>query len=115
MRAVRAEWMRCMVELDNRIADAALLGHLIHNVSFFVSTTMLVLAGLLGILGALDDAHRAIAGLGFTAGTTQPLFELKVLVLVAVFVFFKFTWALRQFNYCCGLIGGAPPLSSPEA
>jgi uncharacterized membrane protein len=116
MRAVRAEWMGRMIERDNRITDAALLGHLIHNVSFFVSTTMLVLAGLLGIVGALDDTHRAIIDLGVTVATTQALFELKVLVLLAVFVFafFKFTWALRQFNYCCGLIGGAPPLSAPE-
>jgi uncharacterized membrane protein len=38
------------------------------------------------------------------------LWELKLLVLVVMFVhaFFKFTWALRQFNYCSVLIGAAP-------
>lgn len=117
MRRVRGIWMRRMVERDNRIADAALIGHLIHNVSFFASTSMLILAGLLGVVGAIEDTHRAITGLGFTIETTRLLFQLKVLLLVGVFAFafFQFTWALRQFNYCCGLIGGAPPPTAPEA
>ena len=42
-----------------------------------------------------------------------PLFvwEMKVLLLVIVFVFafFKLTWSLRQFNYVAILIGAAPP------
>src|SRR5215204_4931384 len=87
MRTVRHFWMARMIERDNRIADAALLGHLIHNVSFFASTTLLVLAGLLGVIGTLDDIFGAVADLGVMVETTQALFEFKVLLLVAIFIF----------------------------
>lgn len=32
-----------------------------------------------------------------------------ILVVIFVYAFFKFTWALRQFNYRSTLIGAAPP------
>jgi uncharacterized membrane protein len=31
-----------------------------------------------------------------------------LMVVIFTFGFFKFTWALRQYNYCCALIGSAP-------
>jgi len=34
--------------------------------------------------------------------------KLIVLCIIFVYAFFKFTWALRQFNYCSTLIGAAP-------
>ena len=45
------------------------------------------------------------------AGTPPLVWEMKVLLLVVVFVFafFKLTWSLRQFNYVAILIGAAPP------
>lgn len=35
---------------------------------------------------------------------------MKLLLLAGIFVyaFFKFTWALRQYNYACALIGAMP-------
>jgi uncharacterized membrane protein len=71
---------------------------------------MLVMVGLVGFLGAVDQAHQALNELSFTAKTSKALFELKVFVLLAIFIyaFLKFTWALRQFNYSCALIGAAP-------
>ncbi|WP_425450036.1 DUF599 domain-containing protein [Virgifigura deserti] len=117
MRAIRGIWMRRMLERENRIVDSALLGHVIHSVSFFASATLLVLAGLLGVFGALDQAYRVVAELTFAAATTKPLFELKLLLLFVIFVyaFFKFTWALRQFNYSCALVGAAPAAPVDEA
>jgi uncharacterized membrane protein len=41
-----------------------------------------------------------------------------LLVVVFVYAFFKFTWALRQFNYVAILVGAAPPpaaAASPAA
>lgn len=110
MRGIRNIWMRQMLERENRIMDSTLIGHVIHSVSFFASTTMLVLAGLIGVFGALDEAYRVITELTFAVETTKQLFELKLLLLFAIFVFafFKFTWALRQFNYSCALVGAAP-------
>ena len=110
MHAHREEWMRQMVLRDNRVADVNILRNLLQSVSFFASTTLLILAGLLAILGASDRGIEIVRALPFAAATTLGQWELKLLVLGVVFVhaFFKFTWALRQFNYCSVLIGAAP-------
>ena len=110
MHAHREEWMRQMVLRDNRVADVNILRNLLQGVSFFASTTLLILAGLLAMLGASDRGIEIVRGLPFAAGTTLAQWELKLLVLGVIFVyaFFKFTWALRQFNYCSVLIGAAP-------
>jgi len=53
MGLVRNAWMAAMVKRDDRVIDAILIGHLIHSVTFFASTTMLLVAALVGILAAL--------------------------------------------------------------
>lgn len=110
MKDVRRLWMLRMLERDNRITDASLVGSVMQSVSFFASATMLVLVGLVGFLGAVDQAYGALSALFFTVKTSKELFELKILVLVGIFIyaFLKFTWALRQFNYSCALLGAAP-------
>jgi uncharacterized membrane protein len=111
MKDVRKAWMLRMLERDQRITDANLVGHVMQSVSFFASATLLVLVGLVGFLGAVDQAYAALSALAFTVKTTKPLFELKILVLIAIYIyaFLKFTWAIRQFNYSCAVIGAAPP------
>jgi uncharacterized membrane protein len=110
MGLVRDAWMAAMLKRDERVIDAILIGHLIHSVTFFASTTMLLVAALVGILAAVNQAFEAVMGLSFTIKTTKPLFELKLVLLTAIFVyaFFKFTWSLRQYNYACALVGATP-------
>ena len=110
MKAVRFEWMSEMMQREQRIADAALVGHTISSVTFSASTTMLVIAGLVGVLGDIGQAYNVASGLRFAAPMSEPLFESKVLVILGVFVvaFFRFSWSLRQYNYLCALIGAAP-------
>lgn len=110
LKIVRRHWMERMLERDNRIMDSQLVGHTMNSCSFFASTTMLILAGLVGSFGAIEHAHELVSSLSFTAKTSRQVFEIKMVLLVIVFTFgfFKFTWALRQYNYCCALIGSAP-------
>jgi len=110
MHAHRLQWMRCMLTRENRMVDAGIVGNLQQSVSFFASATLLILAGLMTLLGASEKAIVLIHELSFASQPTLLLWELKLLVLVVMFVhaFFKFTWALRQFNYCSVLIGAAP-------
>lgn len=110
LKIVRRHWMERMLERDNRIMDSQLVGHTMNSCSFFASTTMLILAGLVGSFGAIEHAHELVSSLSFTAKTSRQVFEIKMVLLVVVFTFgfFKFTWALRQYNYCCALIGSAP-------
>ena len=110
MNDVRRAWMRTMLARENRITDAALIGHTVHSATFFASTTMVALAALLGMLGALDRSVAALDALTFTAKTSRMLAEAKLLLLVLVFAhtFLKLSWALRQLNYCLALLGAAP-------
>jgi uncharacterized membrane protein len=115
MEAVRAVWMRRMLERENRVMDSMLVGHLINSVSFFASATVLVLAGLVGVFAASEDAHRVVMDLGIARATSRAAFELKLVLLLGIFIFafFKFTWALRQFNYTIAVVGAAPPCPIP--
>lgn len=116
MYSHRLEWMQRMVERENRIVDANIVGNLLQSVSFFASTTLLIMAGLMTLLGSTDTAIPLIRVLPFTSKMTLVLWELKLLVMIVIFVhaFFKFTWALRQFNYCSILIGAAPTATTKK-
>lgn len=117
MKIVRVAWMRRMLERDNRMVDTSLIGHTMQSATFFASTTMLVLAGLLGMLGAADRVHGMLGQLSLAVHTSPEFFEMKLLLQLGIFVlgFFRFTWALRQYNYCCAMIGAAPLPPVPEA
>jgi uncharacterized membrane protein len=110
MHAYREQWMQEMLLRDNRVVDVNILRNLLQGVAFFASATLLVLAGLLTILGSTDRAIAIVRALPYAATTTLLQWELKLIVMCIIFVyaFFKFTWALRQFNYCSTLIGAAP-------
>ena len=48
----RHEWMHRAVRRDPRIADTQIIAILTRNVGFFASTTVLILAGMVTLLGA---------------------------------------------------------------
>lgn len=112
MWPVRKDWMIRMLDREggDRIIDSSLIGHTIHSISFFASAAMIIIAALIGLLGNAERAFHVTMSLGVTVKTSMTIFELKIVGLLAIFVmgFYRFTWALRQYNYCCALIGAAP-------
>jgi uncharacterized membrane protein len=70
----------------------------------------LVIAGVVTILGNLGKAREVISELSFATGASQEMWEIKVFVLMFIFVyaFFKYAWCLRQFNFILIFIGAAP-------
>lgn len=106
----REEWMREMLRRDNHVVDSALVGNLISSVSFFASTTMYIIAGLMAMMGTMERAISFTADLPFVREASKEVWEIKLLLLMIIFVhaYFKFTWSLRQFNLLSILIGGAP-------
>ncbi|NMG42797.1 DUF599 family protein [Aromatoleum toluvorans] len=106
----RLDWAREMLAREIRVSDAALVGNLMQSVSFYANTTIYIIAGLLAVFGALDQAIRFAADLPFARVTSRELAEMKLLLLLAVFVvaYFKFTWSLRQFNMLSILMGASP-------
>jgi len=120
MKKHRAGWMHQMLRRENRIVDATIMNTLMRSVSLFSSTTLLILAGLLAVLGAVDKAQDLVQGIPFVVEASKAAWELKLLTLILIFIytFFKFAWSVRQFNYSVILIGSAPPpaeADTPEA
>jgi uncharacterized membrane protein len=114
MGEYRREWWRGIVSRDLRIVDAAILTNLANSSAFFASTTLLILGGLIALLGTSDRVMAVVSELPFSAHTEEAMWEYKIFLLLAIFVyaFFKFTWSLRQHNFCSVLIGASPPPKS---
>ncbi len=110
MHRHRVLWMEQMIARDNRMIDGRIIGNLTSGATFMASTTIFLLAGVVALLGASDRAIDAFAEFAFAVQTSKAFFEAKLLILALCFVyaFFKFTWAMRQYNYCAVLIGAAP-------
>lgn len=110
LHLVRLRWMRAFLARDNRIPDTQLLGHIIHSTTFFASTTMLLIAGMIGVISQAERAYQAVQQLAIAAPSGLDVFELKLLALIAVLAsgFMRFSWAIRQLNYTVSLMGAAP-------
>ncbi|MCY1263520.1 hypothetical protein D3C76_535540 [compost metagenome] len=106
----REDWMRRLLLRDNRVADASVIGNLERNASFFASSTLIILAGILTLLGSAERTISVLADLPFTQTASRSLSELKLLALAVVFVyaFFTFSWCMRQYNFAAVLVGSAP-------
>lgn len=111
----REQWMMRMLGRENRIVDTQIINSVINNATFFASTTILILAGLIAILGAPEDVIAMVRDVPLAVKTTRAMWEMKVIVMALIFVygFFKFAWSMRQFNYCALLIGAAPLYPEP--
>jgi uncharacterized membrane protein len=118
MDGYRRQWMVRMIERDNRMVDVNIMRNLTRSSQFFASTTMLVLGALIALMGYVQQALDVVSGLPFTVKASQRLLEIKIMLMVLIFVyaFFKFSWAIRQLGFCSTLIGAAPkqPKDNPE-
>ena len=83
---MRTVWMERLLEREIRIVDSALLGNLMHSVSFFASTTMVIIGGLIATLGAVDHAMQWVANLGLLAPAGREAWTLKLIALIVVFI-----------------------------
>ena len=106
----RINWMRRLLQREIRVGDAALLANLERNVTFFASSCVLILAGLLAALTALDKLQYVLAEITFATPDSILSIELKMVTLIFVFIyaFFTFTWSMRQFGFASVLVGAAP-------
>lgn len=109
----RRRWVRKTMIRENRIADTNIIGNHERNIAFFASSSLLILAGLFTILGSADTVTMMLADIPFTQESSRAQWEAKIVLLIFLFVyaFFKFTWALRQFDMASVMIGGSPETS----
>jgi uncharacterized membrane protein len=107
----RLQWMQQMIKRDNRMIDSTMVGNLMRSITFFASTTIFFVIGLMSLLGYHDHAAEVVSSIPFAKPTTSLMFELKIFLLIIIFVyaFFKYTWSLRQYNFACIYLVAVPP------
>ncbi|MCC5450736.1 DUF599 domain-containing protein [Rheinheimera sp. UJ51] len=110
LRRKRNHWMQQMLRRDNKMADVGLISTLERNVTFFASSCLLIMAGLLTVLTSSERLNTMLSGLIPWSAQTETQIQIKILLLalIYVFAFFQFTWSLRQYGFCGVLIGAAP-------
>jgi len=107
---LRLGWGRVMLARNPRIVDVALIGNLLPSLSFYANTSIYIIAALFAALGTMDQLMSAASELPFSRVISRESAELKLLILMGVFViaYFKFTWSLRQFNLLSITLGSVP-------
>jgi uncharacterized membrane protein len=112
----RLAWMRSMTGRDNRSVDAILLGTLSQGNAFFASTSAIAIGGLAAIVGSGEKADQFLDRIPYVAKGSPLLWEMKVLLLVSIFVFafFKFAWAFRLTHYAAIMIGAMPNVGEAD-
>ena len=110
MDHMRIQWIRQILKRESRIVDGTLVGNLLRSISFFANTSIFILIGLVTVMGYRESAVDMISEIPFAIKSSHFMWELKIFNLAFIFIyaFFKLTWSIRQYNYCCILIGAAP-------
>ena len=106
----RMRWMLQTSRRENRVVDGVVVQNMSTSPSFFASTTILIIGGLLAVLSATDRASDLVREIPFAARTSLMVFDMKVVLLAAIFVyaFFRFTWSLRLYTFGALLVAAAP-------
>ncbi len=114
---LRLQWGRVMLTRNPRIVDVALISNLLPSLSFYANTSIYVIAALFAALGTLDQLMAMASELPFAKVISREAMEIKLLILMGVFViaYFKFTWSLRQFNLLSITLGSIPQETDDEA
>jgi uncharacterized membrane protein len=107
---IRREWMLQATWRENRILDGSVVQTLSSSPSFFASTSILIIGGLLAALSASGQAAQVVGEIPFAVRTSGLVFELKLALLTGVFVygFFCFTWSLREYTFGALLLAALP-------
>lgn len=113
----RRLWMLQATYREVRVFDGVVIQNLSTSPSFFASTTILVIGGLLAVLSTSDKASELVREIPFAARTSVLIFDLKLVLLLMVFVyaFFRFTWSMRQYTFGALLIAAAPEAKQYDA
>ena len=112
----RRRWMESMLERDMRMTDAQILNLYDRNSVFFASNALLFSAGILTVIANHEVALAIVNKLPLTVEHNfgDLIFKLLVLLVIFVYAFFAFTWALRQYSFVAHIVAGAPQLEPDQ-
>lgn len=103
-------WLLQATARDPRVIDGIITQNLSSTPAFFSSTTIIIIGGLIALMGTTDKAAELVREIPFAVRTSVLVFDLKVLLMAAVFVyaFFRFSWSMRQYTFVALVIGSMP-------
>jgi uncharacterized membrane protein len=109
---IRRDWMLQVTHREVRVVDGVLLQNMSTSPSFFASTTILIIGGLLALLGS-SSASQVVSEIPFAVRTSSLVFDMKVALMLSIFVyaFFRFTWSMRQYTFGSLMVASAPEAS----
>lgn len=104
----RLRWLTEAANRDVKIVDTNVLTILVTGISFFASTTVLVLGGLIAALGYVEQLSATLSNLPFITPVSPAGLAMRFgfLLVIFIYAFFKFSWAYRTANYCTIIVGG---------
>ena len=107
---IRRQWMLQSTYREVRVVDGIVIQSLSTSPSFFASTTILIIGGLLAVLGTTEKASELVREIPFAARTSVLVFDLKIVLMLMIFVyaFFRFTWSMRQYTFGALMVAAAP-------
>ncbi|MBK6862439.1 MAG: DUF599 domain-containing protein [Ideonella sp.] len=107
---IRRQWMLQATHREVRVFDGVVIQNLSTSPSFFASTTILIIGGLLAVLGTSEKATELVLEIPFAARTSVLVFDLKIVLMLMIFVyaFFRFTWSMRQYTFGALMVAAAP-------
>jgi uncharacterized membrane protein len=93
-----------------------LLNGLSQGNAFFASTCAIAIGGLTALLGSGDKVQTFLERLPYAQNSAAFVFEVKIMLLIGVFIFafFKFAWAFRLSHYVGILIGATPTYAADD-
>ena len=104
------DWVQVLHKRDLRIVDTSLASNIMRSATFLASSSLLIIAALLTAAGSTDGVITFMAELPFVAEVTRQTWEIKILLMVLIYVyaFFTFTWCMRQWGFISIIVGSAP-------
>lgn len=103
-------WIDVLHERDVRMVDTSVIANIGRNASFFASSSLLIIAGLVTAIGSTDKAITFLSHLPFVQHINRQIWELGILLMILIFAyaFFTFSWCMRQWGFASILVGSAP-------
>ncbi len=106
----RKQWLSTFYDREAKITDVTIINTLKTSTSFFASTSLLIIAGLIGGVSSSEKGVTLLSTLPFVEEISFELWHIKILFLILIFIyaFFEFTWSLRTYNFILFLLGSSP-------
>ena len=108
MADYRRLWLQEFVGRQPRIFDAQILATLRQGTSFFASTCVIGIGGVLALAGNTDPLETAAESAGLHVAGVVLQMKLVVVVVFLTNAFLRFVWSNRLFGYCAVVMAAVP-------